>query len=350
MSNDVVCKYCQSSNVRKYGHYGDTQYYYCNVCKRKFTPNASLFGMKTPANQVSSALDMYYKGLSLNEIREHLQSQPEYDNTPSSSTVFQWVEKYTDDAVKECDKYQPKVGDKWVADETYVRIDKHSKAVQVDNPYSKSKKAKWVIFWDIIDADTRFLLASLITTTRDKNDAQILMEKAAKRAGKIPKVVVTDKLASYLEGIELAFGVDAKHVQSKPFDIGSDNNLIERLHGTIKERTKVMRGLRTAETAKRFLDGWAVYYNYMKPHESLDSKTPAEAAKCDYTFRDWADLSRLVDLHVRVLVTPAKVEVIPEIPIAKYRVPTRRFRKKKKRTPIGSRGQRGETSVGQIRL
>ena len=343
----IQCKYCQSGNVRKYGHYSNTQYYYCNDCRRKFTPNASLFGMKTPANQVSSALDMYYKGLSLNEIREHLQSQPEYSNTPSSSTVFQWVEKYTDKAVKACSSYQPKVGDTWVADETYVRVDKHAKAT-TENPYSKSKKAKWIIFWDIIDSDTRFLLASLITTTRGTQDAKLLMEKAATVAGKSPKVVVTDKLAAYLDGTELAFGGDTKHWAGGPFDVQKNTNLIGRLHGTIKERTKVMRGLRNAETAERFLNGWAIYYNYMKPHESLDSKTPAEAAKCNYTFRDWVDLSRQTDPYVRVLVTPAKVEVIPETSVVKYRTPTRRLRRK--RTLGQGRGKQAEASLGQVRL
>lgn len=31
-SADVVCKYCQSEHVRKYGTYKETQYYYCNDC------------------------------------------------------------------------------------------------------------------------------------------------------------------------------------------------------------------------------------------------------------------------------------------------------------------------------
>ncbi len=342
---EIICKYCQSTNTRKFGWYKDTQYYYCNVCRRKFAPNASLFGMKTPANQISSALDMYYKGLSLNEIREHLQS--EHDNTPSSSTVFQWVQKYTDEAVRECSTYPPKVGNTWIADETYVRIDKHSKGVEVTNPYSKSRKARWIIFWDIIDADTRFLLASLITTTRNKQDAQMLMERAAERAGKAPKVVVTDKLAAYLDGTELAFGRDSEHRQGGPFDVEKNTNLIERFHGTIKERTKVMRGLRTTETAGRFLDGWMVYYNYMKPHESLDSRTPAEAAKCDYAFRDWADIIRIVDTQVKVLVTPAKIEVIPDVPTAKFRMPTRPLRRKRK-----ARGssKSNPISLGGVRL
>jgi hypothetical protein len=35
--SEIICKYCQSENVRKYGKYKDTQYYYCNICKRKFS-------------------------------------------------------------------------------------------------------------------------------------------------------------------------------------------------------------------------------------------------------------------------------------------------------------------------
>lgn len=339
----VVCKYCQSENVRKYGKYKGTQLCYCNDCARKFVPNASLFHMKTPANQVSSALDMYYKGLSIAEIREHLQQ--EYGNTPSGSTVFEWVQKYTKEAVREADKQHPKVGSIWIADETYVRVDRHSKGQSVDNPYSKNKKAKWIVFWDIIDADTRFLLASHITTTRGTQDAKTLMEMAAKRAGKLPRVVVTDKLASYLDGIELAYGASTRHKQGGPFDVVNNTNLIERFHGTIKERTKVMRGLRTAETAKRFLDGWAVYYNYMKPHESLDSKTPAEAAKCKYTFRDWADITRATEPRVRVLVTPAKVEVLPDAPVAKFRPATRKLRKRRVRV-----GKSVSLAVAGVRL
>ena len=33
----MECKYCESENVRKYGTYKETQYYYCNDCKRKFS-------------------------------------------------------------------------------------------------------------------------------------------------------------------------------------------------------------------------------------------------------------------------------------------------------------------------
>ena len=49
-NNIVVCKYCASKDVVKYGSYESKQRYWCKVCKRKFIPNDSLFRMKTPAS------------------------------------------------------------------------------------------------------------------------------------------------------------------------------------------------------------------------------------------------------------------------------------------------------------
>ena len=164
-----------------------------------------------------------------------------------------------------------------------------------------------------------------------------------------PEIVVTDKLAAYLDGTELAFGADTRHGVGGPFDIVNNTNLIERLHGTIKERTKVMRGLRNPETAKRFLDGWMMYYDYMKPHEALDSRTPSEAAKCGSYLRDWTDVTRMVKPQVRVLVTPAEVEVIPDTPVTKFRAPTRRLRKKHSPN-VRSRRLPMDTILGKVRM
>jgi transposase-like protein len=260
--------------------------------------------MHTPAEQVSSALYDYYSGKSIDAIRKGMTPQP------STATVFEWVNKYTDEAIQATRDYHPNVGDTWIADETYVRVDMRKRGEPaVVNPYIRSKKAKWIMFWDIIDADTRYLLASHITTTRGTKDAQALMEKAAKRAGKVPKVVVTDRLAAYLDGVELAFGADTKHRQGAPFEIENNTNLIERFHGTLKARTKVMRALRNKVSAEKFTDGWLVHYNYLREHGSL-GETPAEAAKLDYSFKNWADVCRAVKPQAQILRTPAKVSIL----------------------------------------
>ena len=55
-----------------------------------------------------------------------------------------------------------------------------------------------------------------------------------------------------------------------------NNNRMERYHGTFKERNKVMRGVKTTDSA--VFDGQRIYYNHIRPHQGLAGRTPAEAA------------------------------------------------------------------------
>ena len=103
----------------------------------------------------------------------------------------------------------------------------------------------WV--FDIIDRDSRFLLASYMSPNRGTAQAKILMELASERAGKIPQKVITDSLRAYLDGIELTFGSYTRHIQSSPFASEDSTNRIERMQATIKERTKVLWGFKTPD-------------------------------------------------------------------------------------------------------
>lgn len=270
---DFRCKFCGSQNIVKYGTTGGIQYWWCKDCRRKFADNDALPDMKTPIRQISSALSMYYRGVSIDEIREHLDQQ--YDNRPSDSTVYEWITRFSAEATNKAGAYTPNVGDVWIADETVLKIGGHN-----------------VWFWDLIDIKTRFLLASHMSFRRTTQHARNLVEKASKKAGKTPRIVITDKLFAYLDGIELAFGADTQHIQSKGFQVQPNTNLIERFHGTLKGRTKVMRGLKKPETALLFLDGWLVYYNFFRPHEALSDKTPAEKAGLHFPYKNWLDVVR----------------------------------------------------------
>jgi transposase-like protein len=196
-----------------------------------------------------------------------------HQNYPSDSTVYEWITKYSDHAVKHAIQYKPNVGDVWVADETMLSID-----------------GKKVWFWDIIDAKTRFLLASHISIKRTTTDANTLMRKAQIKAGKKPKIVLTDKLAAYFGGIEKAFGGDTKHYASKGFKSPTNTNLIERFHSTLKQRTKVMRGLKDTESARLITRAWLIHYNYFRPHEGIDGLTPSQKAGILSKQRNWYDV------------------------------------------------------------
>jgi transposase-like protein len=42
------------------------------------------------------------------------------------------------------------------------------------------------------------------------------------------------------------------------------NSQVERLHGTIREREKVMRGMQTRETAEKVVDAMRINYNFVR--------------------------------------------------------------------------------------
>jgi transposase-like protein len=228
--------------------------------------------MQYSTSKIADVLSMYYEGMSLQEIRRNLIQQ--HGDYISDVTALNWVRRFSKQAIEEAGKYKPKVSGVWVADETVLDID-----------------GKNVWFWDIIDTKTRFLIASHMSFTRTTKDAQALMKQAYERTGKMPRVIYTDSLRAYLDGIELTFGSETIHRQGSPFDVEVNTNLIERFHGTIKERTKVMRGLHTLESARLFMDGWLVHYNFFRPHMSLKDQTPAQVAGIRFPFRNWKDVT-----------------------------------------------------------
>ena len=47
-----------------------------------------------------------------------------------------------------------------------------------------------------------------------------------------------------------------------------------RINGEIRDREKVMRGLKKMDSP--ILSGYQLFHNYIRPHMSLDGKTPSE--------------------------------------------------------------------------
>jgi hypothetical protein len=68
-----------------------------------------------------------------------------------------------------------------------------------------------------------------------------------------------------------------------------ENQAIERWHGTLKDRTTVMRGLKSPGSP--IPRGIAIDYNFLRPHLALGGRTPAQAAEINLPFEDgWGDL------------------------------------------------------------
>jgi len=114
----MICKYCQSPNVIKFGKYKETQYYFCKDCKRKFSNPNAIPKMQYPTSQIASALNMYYEGMSLHEIRRNLIQQ--HNSYISDVTILNWVRRFSKPVIIEANKYKPEVSGVWVADETMI--------------------------------------------------------------------------------------------------------------------------------------------------------------------------------------------------------------------------------------
>jgi transposase-like protein len=235
--------------------------------------------MRIPPERIATAVNLFYEGLSLTEIQRALDQH--YNFKPSDSTVYEWVVRFTGVAVAKAAPYKAQTGRIWAADETVL---------DVAGGRTKEGSENTIWFWDVIDEDSRFLLASHMSLTRTIRDAEALFTQARDRASTAPRFVVTDRLRSYIDGIERVWGGDVRHIQSDGMASDTHNNVIERFHGTLKQRTKVMRGLKNKTTAKLILDGWLVQYNFFRPHESLGCKTPAQAARVAFPYTNWRAL------------------------------------------------------------
>jgi hypothetical protein len=69
----------------------------------------------------------------------------------------------------------------------------------------------------------------------------------------------------------------------------ANNNRIERLNGTLRERIKVKRAWKKHNTP--LAEGQWIQYNFVKPHMALEEQTPAQTAEIEVKGKNkWMNL------------------------------------------------------------
>ena len=130
-----------------------------------------------------------------------------------------------------------------------------------------------------MDRKTRFLLASKLSAYRDKDGAfQAFKEARNNSHGQFPEKIFVDGARAYNNIAHAQVKhwnpqVIAKSGINKPH---ANNNRIERLNGTLRERVKVQRGWKSMES--QIAEGQRIHYNFVKPHMALEGMTPAQRA------------------------------------------------------------------------
>jgi transposase-like protein len=246
--------------------------------------------MKYPKELIIKTLTYYYNGMSYKNINQTFNNLNQIDLP--KMTLWRWViafSKIVNDYVL---TLHPKLSDIWIADETVIDI--------WGTHY-------W--FWDIIDSETRFLIASHVSKTRTEKDAEKLFAMAKLRSKTRPLVIITDKLGQYNKAFNRVFYSNLKehrvvHLKSEGFEAEINTNLIERFHSTVKQRTKVMRDLKEKNSARIVMDGYMTHYNFFEEHDYFGGITPAQAGGVGKGLANWGDL---IGLSLDILKQTPKI-------------------------------------------
>jgi len=268
----LVCKFCGSERIIKRGRRktqrGRVQRFFCKDCNHKFIVDEGFEKMKATPQAVTVALDLYFKGISMRSIVDHLKQF--YGVEISHVAVYKWIRKYVQMLKKYADQLVPKVSGIWHSDEMVLNV----------RNLDDRENQRWA--WNVIDNESRYWLATQITEKREIADARQVLAQASSISQMRPMAVVTDGLRAYQDAITKEFftlkAPRTEHIRMPNIRNRSNNNMVERLHGTIRQRNKVMRGLDEETTAQTMMEGMKIYYNFIRPHMTLNGKTPAEEA------------------------------------------------------------------------
>jgi hypothetical protein len=131
-----------------------------------------------------------------------------------------------------------------------------------------------------MDDETRFWIAQQVADKKNTSDVQPLFKKGKEVAGKKPNVIISDGAYNFHTACTKVFYTNknpkTRHIRHIRWHGDHNNNKMERLNGEVRDREKVMRGIKRQDT--KILTGYQVFHNYIRQHQGIQNMTPAE--KC----------------------------------------------------------------------
>src|SRR5215213_4431744 len=187
----------------------------------------SYAGHRFPAEVISHAVWLYFRfPLSLRMVEEMLAAR---GIIVSHESVRQWARKFGQDVANQIRRRLPAAGDKWHLDEVVLTI---------------AGKKHWL--WRAVDQDG-CVLDILVQSRRDNRAAKRLLRKLLKKQRRPPRVLITDKLASY-GAAKKEIMPSVEHRKHKGL-----NNRAENSHQPTRRRERQMKRFKSAGQTQRFL-------------------------------------------------------------------------------------------------
>ena len=191
---------------------------------------------------------------------------------------YQTVLNYAESAAYHCHRFNLQfkgpVDDTSAGDETYIKI-----------------IGKWTYVWLFISSKNLVLSAYHLAHSRETLPAVVAMTEAIRTTEPQQKInFITDGNPSYLSGIHFinekrpkelpriehhkVIGLQNLDKESETYR--SFKQLIERLNRTFKFHVRPASGFKSDNGALSLIVLFATHYNFLRPHISLDYKTPVE--------------------------------------------------------------------------
>jgi putative transposase len=215
-----------------------------------------------PADVISHAIWLYFRfPLSLRMVEEMLAAR---GILVSHETVRQWALKFGQSFANQIRSRLPAPGDKWHLDEVVISI---------------SGQKHWL--WRAVDQHG----AVLDILVRSRRNAKAAKRLLLKKQGVAPRVLITDKLASYAAAKRTVMpGVE--HRQHKGL-----NNCAENSHQPTRRRERIMKCFKSAGQAQRFLSVHDQVANLFRrpPNTTATDHRKARAV----AFTAWAEVTCL---------------------------------------------------------
>ncbi len=150
--------------------------------------------MRNDKNIIVAALNFYYDGLSLRKAQRNLEQV--FGERICQVTILNWIKKYSL-LVKEYVMTQvPQLSGLWHEDETML-----------------SCEGRNIWFWEMIDEDTRFMVASHLSNTRTFEDTVAIFKKGVEQSKVRPRAVFVDGSLMFTTERSTKFSTPCEKIQ-----------------------------------------------------------------------------------------------------------------------------------------
>jgi putative transposase len=219
-----------------------------------------------PAEIISHGVWLYFRFcLSYRDVEELLFAR---GVIVTYEAIRKWCRKFGQSYANEIRHRRPRPGDKWHLDEVFLTINRERHYL-----------------WRAVDQDGN-VLDILVQSRRNKKAAKKFFRKLLKGCQYVPRVIITDKLASYgAAKRELLPSVE--HRQHRYL-----NNRVENSHQPTRQRERRLQGFKSPGHAQRFLAAYGPIAQHFRPRRHRFS-APAYRQEMSQRFDTWRQITSL---------------------------------------------------------